>query len=185
MPEGSKQAAILIATSFRAMNRAARGREETLVSDATVLILFAGFYVEATLNYIADITGNGPTMAKFLEKRYPGMQDKLGWFYNTYVARRKASSRDQLFKMGIKTKLRRKYPGFAELYKFRNDISHGQVNKCAASLVTAMRLRQNAKDLVATLYDATSKAGLDVPRITTYQEAIASFTDVNPTVRCK
>jgi hypothetical protein len=146
MPEGSKQAAILIATSFRAMNRAARGREETLVSDATVLILFAGFYVEATLNYIADITGNGPTMAKFLEKRYPGMQDK---------------------------------------FKFRNDISHGQVNKCAASLVTAMRLRQNAKDLVATLYDATSKAGLDVPRITTYQEAIASFTDVNPTVRCK
>ena len=185
MPEGSKQAAILIATSFQAMNRASERRKETLVSDATVMILFACFYVEATLNYIAEFTGKSDAMEDFLKKPYPGMQDKLAWFYNTYVARKKSPNKKQLFKSGIKTKLRRKYPGFAELYKFRNDISHGQVNKCAASMATADRLRQCAKDLVAALYDATSKAGCEVPRITTYKEAIAFFNDVNPTIRCR
>src|SRR3972149_7536449 len=144
MPEGSKQAAILIATSFQAMNRAAQGRKDTLVSDATVMTLFAGFYTEAPLNYIADFTGNAPAMTDFLKKPYPGMQDKLAWFYNTYVARQKVPNRGQLYARGIEAKLRRKYPGFAELYKFRNDISHGQVNKCAASMPTAHRLRKRA-----------------------------------------
>jgi hypothetical protein len=185
MAEGSKQAAILIATSFQAMNRAAEGRKDTLVSDATVMILFASFYVEATLNYIAEFTGNGPAMAKFVKKSHPGMQDKLAWFYNMYVARRKALSKEQLYDRGIESKLRRKYPGFAEIYKFRNDISHGQVNKCAASMATANRLRQSAKDLVAGLYHATAKAGCDIPRITTYRQAIASFSDVNPMTRCR
>jgi len=185
MPEGSKQAAILIATSFQAMNRAARGSQDTLVSDATVMILFACFYIEATLNYIADFTGNAPAMAKFLEKPYPGMQDKLAWFYNKFVARKKAPDRKHLYDSEIKTKLRRKYPGFAELHNFRNDISHGQVNKCAASMATANRLRQNAKDLVAALYDAASKGGVEVPRITTYNEAVTSYNDVKPTVRCR
>jgi hypothetical protein len=184
MPEGSKQAAILIATSFQAMNRAAEGRRDTLVSDATVMILFAGFYLEATLNYIAEATGNAPTMVKLLKKPFPGLQDKLGWFYNSFVAKKKASTRKQLYQWGIEAKLRRKFPGFAELYKFRNDISHGRINKCAASLQTANRLRNNAKSIVAALYTITSKTGHPVSRIPTYQEAIAHFTNVNPTARC-
>jgi hypothetical protein len=185
MAEGSRQAAILIATSFQAMNRAAQGRRDTLVSDATVMILFAGFYIEATLNYMAEATGNAQAMANFLEKPYPGLQDKLGWFYNTFVATKKASNRRQLYQRKIEAKLRRRYPGFAELYKFRNDISHGQVNKCAGSMPTASRLRNSAKHIVAALYQATSKAGYHVPRIMTYQEAIAYFSNVDPTVRCR
>jgi hypothetical protein len=185
MPEGSRQAAILIATSYQALNRAVAGRQDTLVADSTVLILFAGFYIEATLNYIAEYTGNSATMAEFLKNDYPGMQDKLAWFYNEYVAKRKAINKKDLFKSGIKTKLRRRYPGFAELYKFRNDISHGQVNRCAGSLATAKRLRQNAKDLVADLYSATSKAGCKVPRIVTYQDAMSSFSDLKPSVHCR
>jgi hypothetical protein len=185
MPEGSKQAAILIATSFQAMNRVAQGNKDALVSDATVMILFSCFYIEATLNYIADFTGNDDAMTRFLERPYPGMQDKLAWFYNKYVARKKSLNRRQLFQSGITAKLRRKYPGFSELYKFRNDISHGQVNRCAASNATATRLRQNAKDLVAALYDATLRIGVEVPRITTYNEAVATFTNVNPTIRCR
>ena len=45
--------------------------------------------------------------------------------------------------------------------------------------------RQNAKDLVADLYSATSKAGCDVPRIATYQDAMASFNDLKPSVHCR
>lgn len=48
MPEGSRQAALLIAISYQALNRALKAKDETLVSDCTVLTLFAGFYVEAT-----------------------------------------------------------------------------------------------------------------------------------------
>ena len=50
-------------------------------------------------------------MAKFLENPYPGMQDKLAWFYNEYIAKRKATNKKQLNKSGIKAKLRRRYPG--------------------------------------------------------------------------
>jgi hypothetical protein len=185
MPEGTKQAAILIATSFRAMNRASLGRKETLVPDAVIMMLFAGFYVEATLNYITEYTGSAASMASFVRKRYPGMQDKLAWFYNRFVAKRKAATKKQLYITGIEAKPRRRYPGFAELYRFRNDLSHGQVNRCAGSLATAKRLRQNAKDLVADLYAvASKKTRSEIPRIVTYHHAIAAFSDIKPWVRC-
>lgn len=149
------------------------------------MILFAGFYIEATLNYLRDRTRKRASMRKFLRKRYPGMQDKLAWFYNEFIARAKAPTKEALYKRGIKSKLRRKFPGFAELHRFRNDISHGEVNRCAASLATAQRLRQNAKDLVAELYSYTARAGFEVPRIVTYQDAITFFGNLEPSIPCR
>jgi len=52
MSEGSEDAAILIATSYQALNRAMRTNDDKLITDCTVLVLFAGFYVESTLNHI-------------------------------------------------------------------------------------------------------------------------------------
>ena len=54
MSEGSDHAAILIGASYQALDRAIKGNKATLLTDCTVLILFAGFYVEATLNHIFE-----------------------------------------------------------------------------------------------------------------------------------
>jgi hypothetical protein len=175
MSEGSKDAAILIATSWQALNRAIRGDSDTLVCDCTVLILFAGFFVEANLNYITNELHMKKQMISFLDnKPHPGLQDKLGWFYNQYIARTKATTKKQLFANGIERKLRRRYPGFANLYRFRNDISHGVVNRSAKSLEEAMQMRQQAKNMVDDLFDVASRAGHDIPRVITYSHAVSS-----------
>jgi hypothetical protein len=173
MPEGSKDAVILIATSWQALNRAIEGNSNTLICDCTVLILFAGFFIEANLNYIVEELHMSGQMKSFLNnKAYPGLQDKLAWFYNKYIARSKATTKKQLFDGGIEQKLRRQYPGFSKLYRFRNDISHGVINSSAKSLKEALQLRQQAKDIVDDLYDVASRAGHDFPRSVTYSEAI-------------
>jgi hypothetical protein len=175
MPEGTREASVLIATSYQALNRELAGSRETRIADCTVLILFAGFYIEATLNYIANKTGKSKEMASFLGRPYPGMQDKLGWFYNEFIARSKASTKKQLYDNGIEQKLRRKFPGFARLYRFRNDISHGKINASATSVATAKVLRRRAKNLVGLLYAIPSRKGYKVPRLITYRAAIASL----------
>jgi hypothetical protein len=119
MPEGSKDAAILIATSWQAFNRAIQSNSDTLICDCTVLILFAGFFVEANLNYIITELHMNEQMISFLDnKPFPGLQDKLGWFYNQYIAKSIATTKKQLFASGIERKLRRRYPGYAKLYRF-------------------------------------------------------------------
>ncbi len=174
MPEVSKDAAILIATSWQALNRTIVRTDEARLCDCTVVILFAGFYIEANLNYIITFIGQKKQMTMFLNNSYPGLQDKLAWFYNQYVARQKDMNKKQLFRHGIKRKLRRKYSGFADLYRFRNDISHGVINQTANSTDKTHKLRQQAKDIVESLFDTIENAGHDIPRETTYWEAIVS-----------
>lgn len=174
MPEGGTHAPILIATSWQALNRAIRGHQGTLRCDCTVVILFAGFYVEASLNYIIEQIHMTQQMQTFLEKKYPGLQDKLSWFYNEFIARPKAPNRERLRKQGIQKKLRRRFPGFAKLYRFRNDISHGHVNKIARSLEETKTLRQQAKDIVEELFIIMQKHGYNIPRDTTYKQALTS-----------
>ncbi len=175
MSEGSNDAAILIATSWQALNRAIQGNSDTQICDCTVLILFAGFFIEANLNYIIDELHLKKQMMSFLDnKPYPGLQDKLGWFYNQFVAKQKATTKKQLFASGIERKLRRRYPGFAKLYHFRNDISHGVINRSAKSVKEALQLRQQAKDIVDELFNVTFQAGYDIPRVVTYYQAVHS-----------
>ena len=52
MPEATADAAILIAASYQAMNRAAAGDPGTQLCDCTVTVAFAGFYIEASLNHL-------------------------------------------------------------------------------------------------------------------------------------
>lgn len=173
MAEGSKDAMILITTSWQALGRAIQGNPQTMICDCTVVTLFAGFFMEANLNYIIEKLHKKKDMIAFLNNsRYPGLQDKLAWYYNEYVAKNKAKTRRELFAKGIKSKLRRRYPGFAALYKFRNDLSHGTINDTAWSLSEVVELRQQAKDIVDDLYNIASRAGYIVPRDVTYQNAI-------------
>ena len=179
MPEVNKDATILVATSWQALCRARNSTGETQLCDCTVVILFAGFFLEANLNEIIERLGLYNQMKKFLcpkkSKYEPGLQPKLAWFYNEFVARQKASNQDQMYKNGIKRKIGRKFPGFAELHRFRNDISHGVINKTARSLQKTEGLRQQAKEIVDSLFEITERAGHDIPRDTTYWDAIKAY----------
>ena len=172
MAEGTKDAMILISTSWQALGRAIQGNSATLICDCTVVTLFASFFIEANLNYIIEKINMKNEMTKFPNNKYPGLQDKLGWFYNKFIARKKAKTKKELFDKGIKSKLRRHYPGFAALYRFRNDLSHGVINNTARSLTKVVKLRQQAKEIVDDLFDVAARAGYSIPRDTTYQEAI-------------
>jgi hypothetical protein len=68
--------------------------------------------------------------------------------------------------------LRKRYPGFATLYRFRNDLSHGAINDTARSLEDVMKLRQQAKDIVDDLFNVANHAGYPIARDITYQKAI-------------
>jgi hypothetical protein len=187
MSEGSEHAAILIATSYQALNRAIQANPETLITDCTVLILFAGFYVEATLNHIFDSTNKNIEAFPISQtnphgKSYPGMKDKLTWFYNEFIEDNRATSWNKIREDRIAEKAINMFPGFSELHDFRNDISHGIVNESAKSLATAQNLRQNAKDIVGRLYAITSEKGYIVPRLVTYRDAIATLTKSQPSM---
>lgn len=174
MPEVSKHAAILIATSWQALNRAIERVPNRILCDCTVVILFASFYVEANLNDIIEKLHKTPQMKSFFNpQRFPGPQDKLAWFYNEHVAKKRALTKRKLYAKGIKRKIRRRFPGFAELYRFRNDISHGVINRSADSLKETRRLRKQAKDMVNELFKIAEKsAGRPIPRVTNYYDAI-------------
>jgi hypothetical protein len=187
MSEGNDHAAILIAVSFQALNRALKANQDSLLSDCTVLILFAGFYVEATLNHIFESIGKDIKTLPISEKNPQGkvqlgLQDKLAWFYNEFIEEPKATNWNEIKRNGINKKLATTFPGFSELLAFRNDLSHGKINETAKSLPTAKMLRKQAKDVVNQLYTITAKKGYSVPRIVTYQDAIASLTNLRPAV---
>lgn len=175
MPEAGPDAPILIATSWQALNRARQDRPDTQLCDCTVAILFAGFFVEANLNKIIQELSMTGQMKSFLKSKYPGLQDKLAWFYNEFVARSKAASHHELYnRRDIKTKVRKRFSGFAKLYGFRNDVSHGVINRSARSLANTERLRQQAEEMVAEFFAIMQKHGHYIPRSTTYHQAIES-----------
>lgn len=53
MPEASKDATLIIATSWQALNRAETGDERTMICNCTVMIVFAAFYIETNLMSVA------------------------------------------------------------------------------------------------------------------------------------
>lgn len=178
MKKESSHPPILIAISWQALNRALSGDARTQLCDNTVVILFAGFYVEANLNDVVQRLGRKADMLAFLQRPYPGLQDKLAWFYNEYVARSKARNRAELYRRGIPSKLRRRFPGFAELYRFRNDLAHGVVNSSAKSLQTTQRVRQQAKDIVKSLFHIAADHGHVLKPSTDYYKAIGLSAQV-------
>jgi len=110
--EGSDDAAILIATSFQALRRAAQSNPDTLVTDCTILILFAGYYVEATLNHIFESTEKKKRIEAFPihkaashGKTNIGLRDKLAWFYNEFIETNPASNWREINRNGIDNKL--------------------------------------------------------------------------------
>ena len=172
MRRDDRHAPVLIAISWQALNRALQGDPRTQLCNCTVMILFAGFFIEANLNYVVRRLGRTRDMQAFLGKRHPGSGDKLAWFYNEYGARSRVHSRQDRRWKRVHRNVRARFPGFAELYRFRNDLSHGVVNSSALSLSEAQRLRKQAKDLVASLFAIAARNGHAVPQPIDYWKAI-------------
>ena len=174
MPEASSDATILIAVSRQALNRTIRRSEETELCDSTVVILFAAFFIEANLNHIIDQLGKEEELLDFLygkkrpSEKHPGLQEKLVWFYNTFI-----ESSPMVSKKQVRENLRQRFPGFDEIYEFRNKISHGKVKKEVANRKNAELLRQQAKDMVNELFRlVAAKTGHTILRDVTYKKAI-------------
>jgi hypothetical protein len=173
MPEGTPDASILIAISFQALNRVIKDNKETEISDSTVVILFAAFFIESNHNYIVNFLKKEDEMLNFLYgknrkvKKYPGLQLKLKWFHNEFI--KTLSSED---KKKITKKLDLEFPSFEKIYKFRNKISHGEVDLSLANRKDAEDLRQKAKNIVDKLYEIVKdKTGIKIPRDTSYKTA--------------
>jgi hypothetical protein len=106
MPEASKDAAILIATSYQALKRAEKGDKAMETTNCVVVILFAGFFLEENLNVIIKETKKFDEIKLFLGgKEHPGLLDKAAWYYNSYITSTKAKNRKELFAKDTKGKL--------------------------------------------------------------------------------
>jgi hypothetical protein len=175
MPEGSKDAKVLIDISFQALDRAKTGAERNKILDCTVALVFAGFFIEANLNHIIiEVLDKEQKMINFLKNDRAGVQDKLAWLYNVYIAEpeSKLNSKTKGGMKGLYAKLRDKFPGFGEIYDFRNHISHGKIDSTISNLVDAERLRVNAKNIVDELFNiAEQVTGQPIARTVTYNDA--------------
>lgn len=173
MPEAGRHAPILIAASWQALGRALSEGPDTRVCNCTIVVLFAGFYVEANLNHIVRVLRLKKRLRVFMgRRRHPGLGDKLAWFYNDFISPVPAANLDVARRQGIDRKVRRRFPGFARLHRFRNDISHGVINRSGRSVAEAQALRQQTKNIVSELFLVLENRGHKVRRATSYWRAI-------------
>lgn len=168
MPEATADAAILIAASYQAMNRAATGDPRTQLCDCTVTVAFAGFYIEANLNHIIAELGRQDDLKQAYGLN-AGLKSKLAFLYAEYVASM------PLAKSEIYESLELEFPGITEISDFRNDICHGTMNQdVARSLPKTLELRQRAKDVVSRVFTGVNdRTGKDLQRtLVTYWQAL-------------
>ncbi|MGH2619695.1 MAG: hypothetical protein ACRDHG_03880 [Anaerolineales bacterium] len=105
--------------------------------------------------------------SKFAGGGTPGLGTKLAWFYGSYISQQDLSDKDRVYEAMWK-----EYPEVEEIIQFRNDISHGKINRQIANLEDAKRLRGVAKKLVDRLLSAAEEAGYPIERAVTYKMAI-------------
>ena len=176
MPEVSKDASLLIATSYQALKRAEMGDKSTEITNCIVVVLFAGFFIEENLNVIIKEMKKTTELMKFSGKKHPGLLEKIAWYYNSYAAPQKLSNKKELFRKDSKGKLlimrelEENFPGLEEIHEFRNKVAHGKIIRLA-NLENAKRLRHQAKLISNKLFKIASKQGYEIPRNITYQTA--------------
>jgi hypothetical protein len=191
MAEVSKQAKLLINTSFQALGRINFEDKDTFFCNCLVTVVFAGFYLEASLDYLIQEIGKQAEFKEFLEgKRYPGMQDKLAWFYYHYVVKSEEVDEAMLYKKDkddkqVSGKLEEEFKGFSKIRDFRNDISHGgNVYKAIERInefktrEDIVQLRTQAKQITDKLIDIANKA-----EHTNIEKKITFYDVVGPNTR--
>ena len=179
MSEVSKNAAILIATSFQALNRAKSGDKSTMLCNCTITVLFAGFFIEENLDVIIKEMNIKREMTKFLEikgNRHPNLEHKLAWYFNHFVANPKSNDRNELLTNKLSGRLNKRFPGFSRIYQIRNNVAHGKINRRLTFKETE-KLRIQAKSIVDGLFLIASNNGCNIPRDITYYMATAEHDE--------
>ncbi|MBI3152818.1 MAG: hypothetical protein HYZ21_11835 [Chloroflexi bacterium] len=173
MAEVTQDATLIIATSWQALRRAESGDERTEICNCTVIIVFAAFFIEANLNHLIDKARAKPGVTH-APNDHDGLQPKLAWVYNTFVAGEAVTNPDQL-----KVRLEEEFPGFQAIREFRNNVSHGIVDRTMAKLAAAKELRIAAKAIVDRLVTIAKDNGIELERGIEYEMAISSTESGN------
>lgn len=177
MPEISDNAAILLATSYQAKNRAELHTGDLRKCNSIVVLIFACFYLEETIEVVIQKLEKSNDVIDFTNRSNPGLLGKFAWFYNNYLFEEPKSSFSYFFEGKVKEILQAldsAFPRFQDLYNFRNDISHGKINKFAMDLSEVCQLRQAAKDIVNELLRITN---LEKHRVVKFDSAIKNFSN--------
>lgn len=174
MPEVTSDATLIIATSWQALSRAETGDERASVCNCTVTIVFAAFFIEANLNHFIEKAGTRGLRP--LPDEHEGLYNKLAWVYNSFISDRAITNTDDLGR-----KLEDQFSGFQAIRRFRNGVSHGIIDRQAATLANSRRLRLAAKSIVDRLLQVAHDNGIAMRRGIEYEMAIRS-SEVTPAV---
>jgi hypothetical protein len=166
MPEVTPDASLIIAISWQALVRAETRDEQTRISNCTVVIVFAAFFIEATLNHFIEKARGKEDMSE-PPGEHDGLQKKLGWVYNSFLADEPITDMRLLA-----AKLEEEFPGFEAIRRFRNGVSHGRIDRSATTLENAKGLRTQAKAIVDRLLHIARDNDLAIDRAVDYQRAI-------------
>jgi len=185
--EVNKDAMWLITVSWQALKRAEGEEVEKdevgRICDSTVILAFAGFYVEATLSHIIEALGEYENMIEFLDIHTttfptPTLFNRFQWFYNKYISSAPVSKKSQLPARGEMMRLLDvEFPGIMTLLEFRNSVAHGTMHKVVLDLGQTLNLRKKAKEIASKLREtASAKGGTLVLADVGSKEAFMGFT---------
>lgn len=189
MPEVSENAAIFIAQSHQAEQRAKSysNIEDLQFCDSIVCLIFACFYIEETLNVIKELDRNKKNYLDFFKEiEHPGLFSKMCWFYNKFISEERVKKYKQFGGDGL-TKEQRfsqrenlvfsEFKNFKQLRDFRDNLSHGIIqNDISKDFKLVQELRQSAKDIVCKLL---LKSDLKNIRTVYYKDAVKKLVNEN------
>ena len=212
--EVSDDAMVLITVSFGAFNRVLFAGKSIQVlgnarpCDELVTVVFLGLYVEASLTHIIKEMGEIECLKIYCNKR--NMYDihllhKLVYFYNTHISKTRKEQKKASYNEFIKVypyksnssttqtvvqKLDGEFPGFKDIYEFRNKISHGELEEAVSRIITEYQdvntvknLRDQAKSIVDKLVMYARKDGhKNISKGIKYDEALKNLGWNNPDI---
>ncbi len=131
MPEATKDAMLLITTSYQALKRT-HTQEPAIVSTTAVdcisIIVFMGFYIEASLNYAIDTMGKRENLKEFVgeDDNNIGLGKSIAWSYNEFIAKPEIKVQTiQDFTDAMHKEKNDYFDGIKGIKEFRNNIAHG------------------------------------------------------------
>ena len=187
MAEVSDNAAIFIATSFQAMERAKIGiPPDAETVNLMIALVFLGFYLEENLDVIIIKLNKDNDLKEFFNNKNGnkkfGLLDKFGWFYNSYLASYKLEKSNKLFMKDLVKNLDARFPSFKKIYTFRNPVSHGKIEH-SLSISGVNALRERAKAITNELLEIVAqKEGVVIDKNISFKDAIINFATTHPAI---
>ena len=187
MAEVSDNAAIFIATSFQAMERAKFGiPPDSVTVNLMIALVFLGFYLEENLDVIITRVNKDDELREFFDvkkgKKKFGLLNKFGWFYNSYIAPSKLEKSSKLFIKDLENNLEARFPGFEKIYTFRNLVSHGKIQH-SLSITDISPLREREKAITCELLEIVNqKEGVVIEKNINYKDAFINFDKTHPSI---